>query len=307
MLTSNPAINQPIEDPLLEEKGITLFVKRLDLIHPEISGNKFYKLKYNLKEAKSKGKDTVLTFGGAYSNHIAATSFAARSENLNAIGIIRGDASTPLNPTLLEAQKNGMQLYFVSREDYRKKHKDEFIAQLNREFGDFFLIPEGGTNGFAIEGTKEILLNQDEHFTNIVCSIGTGGTYAGLASAIKNHQKLTGISSLKGEFIHQEMKDLLTLHRIIPEGKLEIKSNFHFGGYAKYDEELIQFIWEFYKKSGIVLDPIYTGKLAYAIWKMIQDDEFQKGASILMIHSGGLQGNRGFTERTGIKLPDHAG
>ena len=303
MLNANPVNNQPINDPLLDAKGIKLVVKRLDLIHPEISGNKFFKLKYNLEEAKSQGKDTILTFGGAYSNHISATSSAAKAENLKAIGIIRGDESTPLNPTLLEAQSKGMELHFVSREEYRKKGNLEFIENLKEKFGDFFLIPEGGTNEFAIKGTSEILQKQDEEFTHVICSIGTGGTFSGLVASIKPSQKLIGISSLKGEFINQEIRDLLDKHHISPAGKMEIKSTFHFGGYANYNQELIDFIWEFYNKTQIVLDPIYTGKLAFAIWEMIQNDEFENGAKILMIHSGGLQGNKGFTDRTGIKLP----
>lgn len=303
MLNANPVLSQPINDPILDAKGIKLVVKRLDLIHPEISGNKFFKLKYNLEEAKSQGKDTILTFGGAYSNHISATASGAKAENLNAIGIIRGDTTTTLNPTLLEAQSKGMELYFVSREEYRKKGNLEFIENLKEKFGDFFLIPEGGTNKFAIKGTTEILQNQDEEFSHVICSIGTGGTFAGLAASIKPSQKLIGISSLKGEFIHQEIKNLLDKHHISPAGIMEIKSTFHFGGYAKYNEELIDFIWEFYHKTQIVLDPIYTGKLAFAVWEMIKKNEFENGAKILLIHSGGLQGNRGFTERTGIKLP----
>lgn len=303
MQLSDQGLNQSLSHEFFDSKGISVTMKRLDLIDPEITGNKFFKLKYNIQEAISAGHQTVLTFGGTYSNHIAATAFAAKKEGLQSIGIIRGEKPNPLNPTLSAAQANGMELHFISREDYRKKTEPSFLSRLKDKIGDFYLIPEGGTNALAIKGTEEILTSNSNIHTHIMTSIGTGGTFAGLAKSLLPHQTLLGISSLKGNFIHQEIKQLLNTHQISPKGKTEIFDEFHFGGYAKYKDELIQFIWDFYENFRIPLDPVYTGKMAYAAWDLIKKDYFVKGSSILLIHSGGLQGNAGFIERTGIKLP----
>ncbi len=303
MINANPVFNQILKHPLFEEKEVTVSIKRLDLIHPQVSGNKFYKLKHNLKKAKAKGQSTILTFGGAYSNHIAAIAFAAKAEGLKSIGVIRGEEAIPLNTTLKTAQSNGMQLHFVSRELYRIKKEPSFLLDLKSKFGSFYLIPEGGTNDLAVQGTSEILGEDDKEYSHIIAAIGTGGTFVGLAKTVLTHQTLIGISSLKGNFIHQEIEDLLAIHEIIPKGRTQVMDTYHFGGYAKYKQELIDFIWKFYEDFGIVLDPIYTGKLAFGVWDMISNNQFPKGSSILIIHSGGFQGNAGFTERTGIKLP----
>jgi 1-aminocyclopropane-1-carboxylate deaminase/D-cysteine desulfhydrase-like pyridoxal-dependent ACC family enzyme len=303
MINANPVLNQKLKHPLFEEKEVEVSIKRLDLIHPQVSGNKFFKLKHNLEKAKNKGKDAILTFGGAFSNHIAAVAFAAKAEGLESIGVIRGEEPIPLNSTLKIAQSNGMQLHFISREQYKNKTDESFLKKLYSKFGDFYLIPEGGTNDLAIAGTSELLREEDKEFSHIITAIGTGGTYAGLAKTILADQTLIGISSLKGNFIHQEIEDLLAIHQITPKGKTQLMDTYHFGGYAKYKQELIDFIWKFYEDFGIVLDPIYTGKLVFGVWDMISNNQFPKGSSILMIHSGGLQGNIGFTDRTGIKLP----
>ena len=303
MLHANPIFNQPLYHDLFDKKQVRVEIKRLDLIHPEVSGNKFYKLKYNLEQAKNQNLDTVLTFGGAYSNHIAAVSSAAKALRLKSIGIIRGEKTLPLNPTLLHAEANGMILHFISREAYRSKNEKDFLESLKEEFGSFYVIPEGGTNELAIAGTQEILTENDSDFSYIVCPIGTGGTFCGLAKSINTAQTLIGISALKGDWIFKEMEDLLKKHKIEPKGTIQIENDYHFGGYAKSTETLIDFIWGFYEDFQITLDPIYTGKMTYAIWEMIEKDQFPKGSKILLLHTGGLQGNQGFTERTGIKLP----
>lgn len=303
MLIPNPVPVHFLTLPFLAEKGIGLAIKRLDLVHAGASGNKFFKLKYNLEKAKSEGKTSILTFGGAFSNHIYATAESAQTENLSALGLIRGERTEPLNTTLAHAEKLGMQLHFIDRKSYRNKTEPEFLDSLKEKFGDFYLIPEGGTNELAIAGTQEILDLEDRKFSHICSSIGTGGTFAGLYSSLSKHQKMLGFSSLKGDFIHQEIADLLEKHELSSLGSYEIFTHYHFGGYAKYKQELIDFIWWFYESFDIVLDPIYTGKMAFGIWNLIQKDYFSKGSKILMIHSGGLQGNAGFTERTGIKLP----
>lgn len=303
MLQSLSAINQPLNHPLLDEKGIELDIKRLDLVHPELSGNKFFKLKYNLEKAVFDGFEKVLTFGGAFSNHIYATAAGAKALNLSAIGIIRGERIDPLNATLSHAESYGMDLHFVDRYTYRLKKEPSFIKSLDEKFGSFFLIPEGGTNELAVKGTAEILQPADEKYTHIATSIGTGGTFAGIYTSLVSSQKLLGFSALKGDFIRREIDDLLKDFNLRGRGSFQIFSEFHFGGYAKYNQSLIEFIWWFYESFGVILDPIYTGKMLSGIWQLIGQDHFPKGSKILVIHSGGLQGNKGFSERTGIKLP----
>ena len=293
---------QSLDHPLLALKNIEVAIMRLDLIHPGVSGNKFFKLKYNLEQARIEGKDTLLTFGGAYSNHIFATAEAAITEGFQSIGIIRGERTDPLNPTLAHVESLGMKLHFVDRETYRKKNGSGFINELKDLFGDFYLIPEGGTNELAIKGTREIIGKDESQFSHFAVSIGTGGTFAGLAASIFTTQTLIGFSSLKGEFIHSEMDKLLSDQQILSEGNYEINSEYHFGGYGKYTQELVEFIREFYENFGIALDPIYTGKMAFGIWDLIKKDVFVPQRKILIIHTGGLQGNIGFAERTGIKL-----
>ncbi len=294
---------QSLNHPLLASKNIKLAIMRLDLVHPGVSGNKFFKLKYNLEKARKEGKDTLLTFGGAFSNHIFATAEAAKAEGLRSIGIIRGERTESLNPTLSHAESLGMKLHFVDRETYRMKAEASFINQLKDLFGDFYLIPEGGTNKLAIRGTQEIIGENESQFSHFVVSIGTGGTFVGLAASISPNQKLIGFSSLKGEFIHSEIEKLLSDQPMLSEGRYEVNSEYHFGGYGKYKQDLIEFIREFYQNFGIVLDPIYTGKMAFGTWDLIKKDFFEPESKILMIHTGGLQGNVGFIERTGIKLP----
>ena len=302
MLIQSSIPIQSLDHPLLALKNIEVAIMRLDLIHPGVSGNKFFKLKYNLEQARLEGKDTLLTFGGAYSNHIFATAEAAITEGFQSIGIIRGERTDPLNPTLAHVESLGMKLHFVDRETYRKKNRSGFINELKDLFGDFYLIPEGGTNELAIKGTREIIGKDESQFSHFAVSIGTGGTFAGLAASIFTTQTLIGISSLKGEFIHSEMDKLLSDHQILSEGNYEINSEYHFGGYGKYTQELVEFIREFYENFGIALDPIYTGKMAFGIWDLIKKDVFVPQSKILIIHTGGLQGNIGFAERTGIKL-----
>lgn len=303
MLLSNPIPTQEIYLPLLEQKGIRLAVRRLDKVHDQVSGNKFFKLKYNLEEAKNLGFSTLLTFGGAYSNHIHATAAAARLEGFKAIGIIRGEETLPLNPTLSIAKSEGMQLEYITRDDYRKKSENSFIERLRDKFGEFYLIPEGGTNPLAIKGTREILVKEDAIFTHIGGSIGTGGTFAGLAVSMSSRQKLLGFSSLKGEFIHKEITDLLEEFNLHPKGQFLIFDNYHFGGYGKSGPELIDFIRWFFSQTQIPLDPIYTGKMMFGIFDLIKQDYFKPGSRILAIHSGGFQGIAGFNQRFGTELP----
>ena len=288
---------QEISLPILKEKEIKLFIKRTDRTHQHISGNKWYKLKYNLMEAKKQGFKTLLTFGGAYSNHIAATACAAQENGFRSIGIIRGESHLNLNPTLQFAKDNGMLLSYVSRNDYRDKKKPNFLKQLKLKFGDFYLIPEGGTNMLAIKGTAEILDINDTH-DFICCAIGTGGTIAGIINASTDKQTVIGFSAIKGiDLLEKDIKNWTK------------KNNFKFintyvgSGYAKVSKKLINFINAFYVVHGIPLDAIYTGKMMMGILDLISKDYFPKGSSILSIHTGGLQGNKGMSDSLMIKLP----
>ena len=292
-----------ISHPLLEQKRVALQVLRLDQAHPEVSGNKFYKLQYNLQEALRQNHHQVLTFGGAYSNHIYATAAAAREVGLDSVGIIRGELLDVQNPTLAFARAAGMSLLGISREHYREKNNPTFLESLRKQFGDFYLIPEGGTNTLAIQGTREILTAFHFSFSHVLTPIGTGGTFAGIAASLIPHQKLLGISALKGEGIREEISNLLKAEEIQSKGSLEIVTQYHQGGYAKWTTELIDFIHWFWDTFDIPLDPIYTGKMAFACWDLLQKNYFPLGSRILLIHTGGLQGNRGFTQRTGIALP----
>ena len=289
--------SQEISLPLLKEKGIRLFVKRLDKVHPFISGNKWFKLKYNLIEVKKLGSKTLLTFGGAYSNHIAATSFAAQKKGLKSIGIIRGEECFPLNPTLAFASENGMELHYVSRADYRLKATPKFLDKLKAQFGDFYLLPEGGTNELAIKGTSEILDETDTQ-DYICCPVGTGGTIAGVINTSNNKQKVIAFPSIKGsDALEKDIKNWTN------KQNYKFINSYSYGGYGKVSKELIQFINEFYTAQDIPLDAIYTGKMMLGIMDLIKQDYFPKGSAILAIHTGGLQGNKGMSERLAVKLP----
>ena len=283
--------NQQIVLPFPNE--ITLHIKREDLIHPFISGNKFRKLKYNLLQAKAEGKTKLLTFGGAFSNHIAAVAFAGKENNLETIGIIRGEeleSKISENPTLTFAQNCGMKFEFVTREAYRTKTMLSFIEELKEHHGDFYLVPEGGTNSLAVKGCEEIITPKDIDFTHICCAIGTGGTISGLINSAKDNQKIIGFPALKGDFLSDDIRKFVT------NSNWELQLDYHFGGYAKINEELIRFINDFYKQTNIPLDPIYTGKMMFGIVDLINKGYFPKGAKILAIHTGGLQGIEGMNK-----------
>ncbi|MFD2035849.1 1-aminocyclopropane-1-carboxylate deaminase/D-cysteine desulfhydrase [Belliella marina] len=303
MLIPQSITTEKISYPLWENKGIEVSIKRLDQIHELASGNKFFKLKYNLEKAIRDGHDTILTFGGAYSNHIYASAAAAKSANLHSIGIIRGEETLPLNPTLAAASGHGMSIHYISREEYRKKTEVDFLLSLKEKFGNFYLIPEGGTNEEAIKGTKEILDENDGDFTHITTSIGTGGTFLGLASKINDSQTLLGFSSLKGDFIHHDINSQLEKYKISPKGNTQILDEYHFGGYGKVNSDLIDFVKWFYLEFDIALEPIYTGKMVYGLFDMIKQDQLPTGSKILILHTGGLQGMAGFNHRYGTSLP----
>ncbi|MCG2610616.1 pyridoxal-phosphate dependent enzyme [Flavobacterium sp. SM15] len=284
---------------------IVLFVKREDLLHPQISGNKFRKLKYNLQEAKNQGFSKLLTFGGAFSNHIAATAAAGNEFGFHTIGVIRGEElvdKIDQNATLSLAKENGMQFEFVSRECYRQKETTEFIEKISEKYGKVFVLPEGGTNELAVKGCEEILTASDADFTHVCCAVGTGGTVSGIINSLHPNQKAIGFAVLKGDFLSQD------ICRFAKNGRWFLNNDYHFGGYAKINEELVRFLNDFHKQTGIPLDPVYTGKMFFGILDLIKKDYFKKGSKILAIHTGGLQGIRGMNEvlkKKGLPIIDY--
>lgn len=277
---------QEINNDLLSEKNVRLLVQREDLIHPFVSGNKWRKLKYNLVEAKKTFHSKVLTFGGAFSNHILATACATAELNMESIGVIRGERHLPLNPTLTKAKSFGMEFHYINREIYSKKDETDW----KKLYPEHYILPEGGTNALAVKGCEEIIYNHD--FDVVCCSCGTGGTIAGIINKLQPHQKAMAFSALKGAgFLTKNIQEY------VQSSNWELCLDYHFGGYAKVDKSLIDFINKFNKSHNIPLDPIYTGKLFFGVLDLVSKDYFRDGSIILLIHTGGLQAIAGMNER----------
>ena len=277
---------QEIHNPLLDKAGVRLLIKREDLNHPLVSGNKWWKLKYNLEEAVKLEHKTIVTFGGAYSNHTYATAAAAHELGLSSIGIIRGEETLPLNSTLSFATSKGMKLHYISREKYRTKTESSFINELQHAFGNFYLMPEGGTNELAVKSVTEFAQTLGHDFDYLCCAVGTGGTLAGLISGVPEEKTIIGFPVLKGgEFLNDDIKNLLEQKHT----NWKLATDYHFGGYAKATPQLINFVKGFREKHNIPLDLIYTGKMFFGIMDLINKGFFPKRTTILAIHSGGLQ------------------
>jgi 1-aminocyclopropane-1-carboxylate deaminase len=260
------------------------------LIHPTVSGNKYRKLKYNLQKVQSENYKGILTFGGAFSNHIAATAAAGMVLNIPTVGVIRGEelaSKKELNSTLNYAKSCGMHLEYVSRSDYKQKNDPAYLKLLLENFKNFYVIPEGGTNGLAIKGCQEILSQEDLTFDIICCAVGTGGTIAGLINSSLPTQKIIGFPALKGGFLNED------ICKFASQSNWELWDAYHFGGYAKVDSKLITFMNHFKSTYKIPLDPVYTAKMMYGIFDAIQTDRIPKNAKVLAIHTGGLQGVEG--------------
>lgn len=310
-LKSTPSPVQEIENQLLQSKGVKLFIKRDDLIHPQVSGNKWRKLKYNLLAAKEQKQNTLLTFGGAFSNHIYATAAAGKVFGFKTIGLIRGGRIEPLNPTLAYAEEVGMELHFITRSDYRRKEDLVYQKQIRDQFGDFFLIPEGGTNVSAIKGCAELVEEVKQQLAELpdywCAACGTGGTLSGIIRGLNGQKKVLGFSVLKGDFHQKDITELLGMEAQVSDtlkvsdtyDNWQVNTDYHFGGYAKFKPPLIDFINTFKKDNNIQLEPIYTGKLFYGIYDLIKNDYFPSGSSIFAVHTGGLQGIAGFNRRFG--------
>ena len=268
-------------------------MKREDQNHPIVSGNKWRKLKYNLIEAKNQSHQKLLTFGGAYSNHIYAIAGAGKELDFETIGVIRGEEHAELNPTLSFAKAQGMHLHYMDRSTYRQKESEEVINLLKQVYGDFYLIPEGGTNELALKGCAELAEEIDHDYDFLCCPVGTGGTLVGLIIGARGSGQLLGFSALKGDFLQKEVDNLLKKSTKI-YNNWSITDQYGFGGYAKVKPELLKFMSEFEEKQGILLEPIYTGKMMYGIYEMVRAGKFKEGSKIVAIHTGGLQGRAGF-------------
>lgn len=285
-----------IHNSLLKEKQIQLFIKRDELIHPVIQGNKWRKLKYNLIEARNTQKNTLLSFGGAYSNHLHALAAAGKHFNFKTIGIIRGEQHTPPNPCIQDMLDWGMQLKYITRVEYKNKTHADFIKSLHNQFGEFYLIPEGGNNFEGKKGCAELLDELEEDYDFICSEVGSGTM---LSSLILNNKKpetrFIGFAVMKNKQLDDEIKTYLKPH---PDNytQWEINHQYHFGGFAKTTTELNEFIINFKLDHDIQLEPVYSGKMLYAILDLIKQDFFKRGSKVLAIHGGGLQGIRGYTE-----------
>jgi 1-aminocyclopropane-1-carboxylate deaminase len=280
-----PSPLQLIEDECFAKAGVAFYLKRDDLIHPQISGNKWRKLKYNLREAHLQQKNTLLTFGGAYSNHLYATAAAGGIFGFKTIGIVRGELTLPLNATLTFAIACGMQLHYLNRTDYREKNSLRILAFLQEKFGDFYLIPEGGANAFGEKGCSEIVSEINLPFDYLCCPCGTGTTFAGLLSGVKDRQKVLGFSVLRGVDFAE---------KITESG--QVFGGYHFGGSAKTTPELLAFMQDFEKQYAILLDPVYTAKMLFGIYDLLAKGFFQPGETVVALHTGGLQGRAGIVQ-----------
>jgi 1-aminocyclopropane-1-carboxylate deaminase/D-cysteine desulfhydrase-like pyridoxal-dependent ACC family enzyme len=304
-----PSIEQEVQFEALNEKGIRSFVKRDDLIHDEVSGNKWRKLKWNIRNAIQTERDTLLTFGGAHSNHIAATAAAANVHGLQSIGIIRGEDVDFNNPTISRARAYGMKIHPVSRTEFKSIADRDYIESLRHRFGSFYLIPQGGQNHYGVQGCSEIMTELQRKYDRIFVACGTATTLSGLAVANKSGSLLYGISALKGgdflldtvkEYARKTFADAETEEAILD--KVHLMTEFHFGGYAKIKPELIDFMRNFTTETGVKLDPVYTGKAAFAMTELAKKIEIPTNEVWLLIHSGGLQGIPAMEEREGINI-----
>lgn len=285
LLLNNPLI-QELDDSLFEEKELKVFVLRLDLVHPFISGNKWYKLKYNLEEFQRQNKEFLVTFGGAYSNHLVATAAAGKEIGFKTIGIIRGEElNEDSNECLTYLSSSGMKLIFVTREDYRHLRENNLLISslLTTPYAKLYVLPEGGSNELAVKGCEEIVKDIAIDFDCICCACGTGTTLAGMVSVLKTHQQAIGISVLTGEvFLEDTVKKFSGSKK-----NFQIIHNYHFGGYARSTEELEAFCKSFTERNNIPIEPVYTGKLFFGIYDLVRKDYFDKGKRVVVVHSGG--------------------
>ncbi|GHB78056.1 1-aminocyclopropane-1-carboxylate deaminase/D-cysteine desulfhydrase [Persicitalea jodogahamensis] len=292
MLIPNlPTPLQPLIDEVTLRADLQLFIKRDDLIHPTVSGNKWRKLKYVLDDARRKGHPALLTFGGAWSNHLYATAAAGKMLGKKTIGVVRGEEyEAKPTGTLAYCREQGMELHYISRENYRSKDTPDFREYLNQKFNYPYIIPEGGSTALALPGVGEVVFETEiqlnakpDHFA---VAAGTGGTAAGL---LATSSPTLAFSALKnGSFLRKEILDLAQTPDV--EDKLHLFTDYHFGGYARHRPELLTFMQDFERKHKILIEHVYTGKMLFGLYDLIKKGFFKKGTTIVAIHTGGLQG-----------------
>lgn len=288
---SLPTPLQEIADSVTKEAGVRLYIKRDDLIHPTVSGNKWRKLKYSLLQAQQQGATTLLTFGGAFSNHLYATAAAGHHLHFKTIGIVRGeDLGDNKSPTLKFCEQHGMMLHFVSREEYKRRNTQDYIDNLKLDFDDAFFIPEGGTSEWALKGVEEMTMEVDQQLSHkpdfYAVAAGTGGTAAGILSS---GAPVLAFSVLKGgEFLVEDILSLVGDKN--KANKLDLFTTYHFKGYAKHTPELLEFISWFKKQHFIQLEQVYTGKMLFGLYDLMKSGYFKKGSTLVAVHTGGLQG-----------------
>ena len=289
LISAQPSIDQ-LHNEVYLSKGVKVSMLRLDKIHPEISGNKIFKLYYFLEEAIASSHKTIITFGGAWSNHLSATAYACHISGIKCIGFVRGEEPKTFSHTLRFCKKHGMQLEFISRDRYKKINSPNFIERLKSEFGEHTLVPEGGFSFKGVKGAEKIIsLVKKEIYTHVCCPVGTGTTFTGVINAINDNTQVIGFSVLKNlDDIAERLKTL----NVDLTKNIIFNGDYHFGGYAKKTNELITFMNRFYEGNKIPLDFVYTGKMMFGIDDLIKKNYFSGGANILCIHTGGLQGNQ---------------
>lgn len=302
------AVLEKLVSKEFDSRGISIYVKRDDLIHPEVSGNKWRKLKFNVDVCQNAKKDGILTFGGAFSNHLLATASACHSIGLKSVGIVRGDElNSQSNHTLRRCSELNMELKFISREEYRMISDKSYLADIAHEFPNYHIVPEGGANYYGMIGCQEILKEIDVEFDAIFVAQGTTTTSCGLLLGLKEKQELYTVPVLKGFDAEKEMKSIFEYSGIEEEWlqdafeKLNILDEFHFGGYGKYNDGLLSFIKTFYLNHHIKLDPVYTGKAMFAMMKELENEKWN-GKSIVFIHTGGIQGVESIEKKSGVRL-----
>ncbi|MDX2369728.1 MAG: pyridoxal-phosphate dependent enzyme [Colwellia sp.] len=301
---------QPLHHPLFIKHKVHVEIKRDDIIHPIISGNKWRKLKYNLQQVKrTKNINGVLSFGGCYSNHIHALAFACFEQNIPCIGIIRGEEAYADNFTLSWAKHWGMKLYFVDRKTYRRRHDSDYLTELQQQFSHYFIVPEGGSNKLAIEGVSEIIteLVQQTEFDTLITPVGSGGTLAGLIAGDALNgitHKILGIAVLKNaEYLEGEIKSLLAT-AAETHSKWQLLTKFHRGGYAKFSPSDVTRILEFSQITGVDFEPVYSGKMILAFLDLLEQDYFSNNERIVLLHTGGMQGLGGMIEQGRLNAED---
>lgn len=291
---------QELPEPAARAAGVRLLLWRDDLVNPDLPGNKARKLKYNLLEASHLEHSKLLAFGGAYSNHLAAVAAAGRLRGFATAGLVRGEAAGAPNPTLARCAADGMALHYLDRITYRRRAEPAFLAEVQAQFGPAYLLPEGGTNVLALKGMAELAaeIRQCVAFDALAVAVGTGGTLAGLLTGLRGPETAVGVAALKnGSFLEADINALTRAATGQVLANYALATDYHFGGYAKYSADLLAFIRQFEARHGVLLDPIYTGKLLFGVLDLIDRGHFRPGSTVVAVHTGGLQAWAGWNER----------